>query len=397
MEVVPIFSLRPPPLLDAKKLCKPKAEVAPIFRMRPPPFLDAKINSSCRPVEADWAHLNEDPLMPGYLKMCELNVEIRRREKNDFIAAKGKSWKVQARANRNKRKYCTICSQCEGQDGKMRIYNHIHYSSKDDRVRALVNEDGQYWCKNCIKYHYVKTGEQIPLVISSSTLAGWREDPEVFDQEGDDFHIDWDLCRGAKIRTAIHSTLAQYSEYPVDAFIMLGLNDFLDGATASRIWHSLTKLTTLVRAIAPDHWTGPSTAALGTVLMPPILCRFTTSVVAQQHTPLVDRKHDIMIINRRIGEYNNSFHLPGSIYPLSQPYYTPTVSTSVKNNELGLPRNQMDLAIGHKYHQWREDSFSEQLHLGDAKRWKMGRAILTYFKELFGVSTFNVTTYETIV
>ena len=118
-------------------------------------------------------------------------------------------------------------------------------------------------------------------------------DPEVFVLEGDDFHIDWDVCRGAKIRTAIHSTLAQYSRsgYPVDAFIMLGLNDFLKGATMSRIWQSLTKLTSLVRAIAPDHWTGSSTAALGTVLMPPILCRLTTyAAVAHQHTPLVDRR-----------------------------------------------------------------------------------------------------------
>ena len=59
--------------------------------------------------------------------------------------------------------------------------------------------------------------------------------------------------------------------------------------------------------------------------------------------------------------------------------------------EIGRPRNQMDLAIGHKYHQcmWREDSFSEQLHLGDVKRWKMGRTILTYFKELYGLCNFQ--------
>ena len=95
-DVVPIFSLRPPPLLDAKRLCKTKAEEEPLFKIRPPPYLDDKINSSCYPVEADWAHLNEDPLMSGYLKMRELNVEIRRREKNDFIAAKGKGWKIQA-------------------------------------------------------------------------------------------------------------------------------------------------------------------------------------------------------------------------------------------------------------------------------------------------------------
>ena len=202
-----------------------------------------------------------------------------------------------------------------------------------------MNEDGQYWCKNCIKYHYVKTGERIPLVISSSTLAGWRGDPEVFDLEGDDFHIDWDLCRGAKIRTAIHSTLAQYSrsEYPVDAFIILGLNDFLEGSTVSRIWQNLTKLSSLVRTIAPNHWTGPSTAALGTVLMPPILCRFTTSAVAHQHTPLVDMKQDIMIINRRIGEYNNSFPLSRfniSIAPAR--FHTYGVKFR-KNNKLGRP------------------------------------------------------------
>ena len=61
-----------------------------------------------------------------------------------------------------------------------------------------------------------------------------------------------------------------------------------------------------------------------------------------------------------------------------------------KNKERGRPRNQMDLAIGHKYQQWREDSFSEQLHLGDIKRWQMGRTILTYslfhIKGIFGAT-----------
>ena len=75
----------------------------------------------------------------------------------------------------------------------------------------------------------------------------------------------------------------------------------------SRIWQSFTKLTTLIRAIARDHWTGQSTAALGTVLMPPIFCRFTTSISTHQHTPFLDRKQDIMTVNRRICEYNNSF------------------------------------------------------------------------------------------
>ena len=72
------------------------------------------------------------------------------------------------------------------------------------------------------------------------------------------------LMQRCQNRTAIHSILAQYSrsEHPVDAFIMLGLNDFLEGATVSRIWQSFTKLTTLIRENAPDHWTGPSTAAL---------------------------------------------------------------------------------------------------------------------------------------
>ena len=47
----------------------------------------------------------------------------------------------------------------------------------------------------------------------------------------------------------------------------------------------------------------------------------------------------------------------------------------------------MDLAIGHKYPQWREDTYSEQLHLGDKRR-QMGKAVLTYFKELYGVCTY---------
>ena len=93
-----------------------------------------------------------------------------------------------------------------------------------------------------------------------------------------------------------------------------------------------------------------------------------------------------MIINRKIGEYNHSF--PPSRFVISNApsrFHTYGVLKFRKNNEKGRPRNQMDPAIGHKYPQWREDNYSEQLHLGDTKRRQMGKAVLTYFKELYGI------------
>lgn len=361
----------------------------PIYSTRSPPYLDAKLNSRCYPAEADSIFISDDPAIPGYVKMRDLNLQARRIEKNDVIRAKGQGWKQQARSHRHEAKYCEICSQYPSLDGELRLYHHTHYSSKNDRLHAKINDDGQYWCNHCIKHHYVKTGERVPLVISSSTLAGWRGHPDAFDQEGDAFHIDWDLIRGAKIRTAIHSFKAQYSrsDKPIDAFILLGLNDLLEGASVSRIWRSLQTLTDLIRSTAPDHWTGPSTAAIGTILMPPILCRFTNSISTHEHVPYRDRKRDILTLNRLIGEYNHSF--PGAEYNISiapARFHTYGIKFR-KNKNIGRPRNQMELAVGHDYTLWRESDYSEQLHLCDMKRRQMGQAVITYFKELYGVST----------
>jgi hypothetical protein len=56
-----------------------------------------------------------------------------------------------------------------------------------------------------------------------------------------------------------------------------------------------------------------------------------------------------------------------------------------KNNKINRPRNKMDLANGHKYHNWREDNWSEHLHLDNYKRWQMGNAIVEYFKQLYNI------------
>lgn len=388
---------------------------------RPPPFLDAKLNSKCYPTGSDWLDNwlafddGHDTNLPGYLRVRDFNIKLKLLEKKEIFDAKSKNWKEQEisqQGTRGERKYCKICSQFQGEDGRLRVYQHIHCSSKYDRVIAELNEDGQYYCNHCIKYHYVKTGERTPLVISSSTLAGWRGEPRAHEQVGDPIHLDWDLIRGGKIRTAIHSIKAQYerAESPVDAFIMLGLNDLLEGTSVSRIWQSYMKLTNLLRSIGSNHWTGPSTVAIGTVLMPPALCRFTTIqatprttlifnskhdlpninrpeyVAVHKHIPLFDRKQDILQINRMIGEFNNKPN--GTKFDVSiAPAKFHTYGLKFRrNNGLNRPRNQMDLAVGHRYQQWREELLSEQLHLDDAKRWQMGNAIITYYKELYGIT-----------
>ena len=56
--------------------------------------------------------------------MSDIN-EIKRQEMNDFIAAKGDGSKRQACMHRGEYKNCTICTQYEGEDRRMRLYNHF--------------------------------------------------------------------------------------------------------------------------------------------------------------------------------------------------------------------------------------------------------------------------------
>ena len=72
--------------------------------------------------------------------------------------------------------------------------------------------------------------------------------------------------------------------------------------------------------------------------MSPILCRFIKSITTHKHTPFLDRKQDIMSINRPIGEYNHS--LQPSRYNISiAPAKLHTYGvTCRKNLRAGRPR-----------------------------------------------------------
>ena len=49
-----------------------------------------------------------------------------------------------------------------------------HQSSRLDRITAATDIFGQYYCIGYKCLHQLKTGTRYPIVMSSSTMKGWR-------------------------------------------------------------------------------------------------------------------------------------------------------------------------------------------------------------------------------
>ena len=68
----------------------------------------------------------------------------------------------------------------------------------------------------------------------------------------DPFHLEWDSCSGAKIRTMLHSFRAQFlhSLRPLNILMVIGINDLLKGTSISII-NQLRRFRDIVTTVVP--------------------------------------------------------------------------------------------------------------------------------------------------
>ena len=132
---------------------------------------------------------------------------------------------------------------------------------------------------------------------------------------------------------------------------------------------------------------GESTCAISTILMPPILARFS-SPGGQPHTPQRDHTNNIKTLNRWIiMEYNflepqHPFRVsraPASLHTFSVLFH------KKRESNIDEPDFQRR-AIGHQWEQWREPPGDKQLHLSHEKILQMGRTIFFFYKGLYSIT-----------
>jgi len=361
----------------------PSKDPALVPLYRPPPKVDKKFNTAAYPVNTDNIMLRSAGHKPSVWVMRDISLNRQRQEKQDYYNAKEPAYKDFRWMHGNCPGYCSICSEIKGTNGCMNLVHHNHQSSHLDRITADTDIFGQYYCVGCKCLHPVKTGTRYPVIMSSSTLNGWRGMSSSY--TGDPFHIDWDTCSGAKIRTMLHSFRAQFqhSLRPLDILAVIGINDLLNGTSIWSIIDQLRRFRDIVAKVAPGEKSGDSTFAVSTVINPPKLTRFTRR--DHRHVPTMDRTKEIAALNTKIIELN--LESPQSPFQVARaPSTFQTFGVKFRKERCkDRPRNLMQLAVGHKHIQWRESDPNKQLHLCDSKRITMGKSCIRYFSQIYGI------------
>ena len=128
---------------------------------------------------------------------------------------------------------CKICSF--KQPKNKRPVFHRHHSARE--IRRLAGAEGnmkEFNCDTCGtvsgekktrgRVHAIGQDARLNICISSSTLHNFWLDPSY---EGDDVHIDWVTCPGAKIQDLADIWKVEYGKErrPMDILVVGGLNN----------------------------------------------------------------------------------------------------------------------------------------------------------------------------
>ena len=272
---------------------------------------------------------------------------------------------------RGRHTYCSTCSEVDNAEGYPEPTYHAHVSSLDYRLNISLDSFGQYLCLTCeTTPHPFKAGMRYPVLVTSSTLAGWQGKRYINGYEGDPIHIDSIAMPGAKLRDLQHAMWAELGnlERPVDLVLCSGINDVLQGRTAHDILQDLQHIKDwFVNSIhLQDEPKELNTFAICTLIMPPCC----TILPGDTHTVRVDRTEVLEEVNMGIIEMNNEGAATSKC---------PRFQTWGRSGKAGGSINQ------HRRSQWREANPRNQLHLNDPTRLRMGRAVVKYFVEMYKI------------
>ena len=194
---------------------------------------------------------------------------------------------------------------------------------------------------------------------------------------GDPIHIDQLSIPGAKIWELEFAFLAEYSHLyrPCDIHLVSGLNNLLAGQNANQV---MTELINFRRAVL--HINEHSSFAVSTLPLPPRMTKLTKDSYKSTRRDLTS---ELIKLNGLISEFNKETMQTMQVE--RAPRYHTWGLTSVRVPRTVGPRNLLEAMPSHAHQDWREGRPSNQLHLSDGVRLRMGKASVKYFEAIYGM------------
>ena len=302
------------------------------------------------------------------------NMVQQTREIDNYLSTKAKYFSKFRNQHGHVHKYCEICSEVPRQSGRMKIIKHFHNSSFLHRIQSLTDYQGKYPCIECRSLHYIKMGDRMPVVLSSSHLHNWIGNPETNNFTGTKMHVDWSSIPGGTVNLSRNAFCALYgnSEVPVDVLIAQAGNDVANGLSAEKIMRDFMRLKATVLSVCPRAPSGPSTFAIATPLHPPMYTHYRND----EHNMKTDYTEVFIELTERIMEHNKDAPNLGNV-PQFHRWGVDLQKRAKGATHMGA------LTKKHRYLEWRESNRDNQIHLNDTRRLAMGRACVTYFENLY--------------
>ena len=242
--------------------------------------------------------------------------------------------------------------------------------------------------------NYAKQGERKLVCASSSILNDLIARSGALKGVGGTYlHVDWVYHAGGTATSIMHAVNAVYgkSEAPVDLVVEgVGINDLSQGNSVENIMSRLHQFKNMVLAIAPGHWSGPSTFAVCTPPHPPAFTRYGPDNHAPQRDlteEFVSLTNRITILNLESGQLNEITRHPPMFHRFGVHMYT-TAEQKERLKRRGQQTEAREAVrptrrpADHRYNDWRELVRSDKIHLNDKKIVSMAKAVVSYFRDL---------------
>ena len=248
-------------------------------------------------------------------------------------------------------------------------------------MQTFANTSGSYYCSSCRLSHGLHPTERIKLCMSGSTLhMFWA--PTISSQSGDHYegdvqHTDYVIIPGAKIETLQQAFRIEYGKEPrgIDVLVVAGLNNILKGDSMEELMRKVDMFReTVTKQSKHFHPSTPNTFAFATLLYAPQLCWFPDDgPLPTMHYR--NRLEEMQWLTTTILHYNKVNGIPNVPHVHK---YGVRRDNKTKRDIYGNITVQHK--VDHKWEQWREEERDRKLHLTDAMRMVLGRAVNKYFR-----------------
>lgn len=276
--------------------------------------------------------------------------------------------------------YCSICSEFVSRKRKeMKLVTHVHHSSLNYRINSDHKQSrwAEFFCYSCqVGFHSYKSGERYPVLVTSSMLLQWQGIRSKNLYPGDRIHVDQVGVSGARIEELEHAFMAEYYRLrrPYDVLVVSGYNDLLKGRSPEDI---LEDLRSFKKNVLQN--TG-SSFGVSTIPLAPAMSKLekdTYTLAKPNMTERIQRLNDLIIdLNVEYEQPMNAARAPRfHTWGLTSTRMPPTIG----------PRNRLESMPSHALEDWRERRPSNQIHLSDEVRLRMGRATIRYFMAIYGI------------